>query len=139
MKTKEQANANLAASVTYIPERYKQGVSTADWATKAGSDQAEKNFADSMSQVIASKRRQTEVKKVSNATWMDAAITKGGAVIGQRVREALGKQSAAWNPIYDRVQSDVAKLPPKTTDFRANINNRVTGTVESWKKNSGKL
>jgi hypothetical protein len=92
-----------------------------------------------MSKVIAAKRRQTEVKKVSNAVWMEAAVNKGGAVIGQRVREALGKQSAAWNPIYDRVQADVLRLTPRTTDFRANISNRVVGTVESWKKNSGKL
>lgn len=139
MKTAEQARANLEASITYIPERYKQGVSGADWATKAGSDQAEKNFADKMADVIAKKRRQLEVKKVSNADWQNAAINKGGQVIGQRIRESLNKQSENWKPIYEKVQADVIKLPPKTADFRANVNNRVLGTVEAWKKASGKI
>lgn len=139
MKTKEQAKANLEASISYIPERFKQGVSTADWATKAGSDQAEANYADAVAKAVAAKRRQVNVKKVSNEEWKNAAITKGGAVIGQRIREALDKQSAKWSPIYERVLADVVRLAPRTTDFRTNINQRVVGTVESWKKNSGKL
>jgi hypothetical protein len=139
MKTAEQAKANLEQSITYIPERYKQGVSTADWQTKAASDNAERNYADAISSAVARKSRQLGVKKVSNADWQSSAINKGGAVIGQRIRESLDKQSANWKPIYDRVQSDVLKLAPRTVDFRANVTNRVMGTVESWKKNSGKL
>lgn len=139
MKTKEEARANLEASVAYIPERYKAGVARADWATPAGSDQAERNFADKMSQVISKKTRQLKVKAVSNATWQSAAIEKGGAVIGTRIRDSIDKQSAKWSPIYDRVVSDLARLPARTVDFRTNITNRVVGTVESWKKHSGKL
>lgn len=139
MKTKEEARANLEASVGYIPDRYKAGVSRADWATPAGSDQAERNFADKMSQVIAKKTRQLKIKAVSNATWQAAAMEKGGAVIGSRIRDSIDKQSAKWGPIYDRVVSDVARLPGRTVDFRTNITNRVVGTVESWKKHAGKL
>jgi len=139
MKTADEAKANLAASVSYIPERYKAGVGRADWATPAGSDQAERNFADAMSKVVASKLRQVNVKKVSNSEWQSLAIEKGGAVIGERVRGALEKQAAKWAPIYSGVQADVMRLPPRTVDFRSNITNRVVGTVESWKKHSGKL
>lgn len=139
MKTAEEARANLELSVTYIPERYKTGVARADWATAAGSDQAEKNFADSMAKAITAKKRQVGVRKVTNAAWQALAIEKGGAVIGDRIRTAIPKQAEKWAPIYGRVQADVTRLPPKTIDFRANINNRVTGTVESWKKHSGKL
>ena len=139
MKTKEEARANLEASVTYIPERYRVGVGRADWATPAGSDAAEKNFADAMSAAIAKKTRQLKVKQVSNATWQNLASEKGGAVIGERIRAAIPKQSERWGPIYDRVTSDVARLPKRTLDFRANITSRVVGTVESWKKHSGKL
>jgi len=139
MKTAEEAKANLAASVTYIPDRYKAGVARADWATAAGSDQAERNFADAISKVVANKTRQLAVKKVSNSEWQSQAIEKGGAVIGERVRQALDKQSAKWAPIYSGVQADVMRLPPRTVDFRSNITNRVVGTVESWKKHSGKL
>jgi len=139
LKTKEEARANLEASVAYIPDRYKSGVSRADWATPAGSDQAERNFADAMSKAIGKKTRQMKVKAVSNAEWQKQAIEKGGAVIGERIRQSLDKQSAKWGPIYDRVVSDIARLAPRTVDFRTNITNRVVGTVESWKKNSGKL
>lgn len=139
MKTKEEAKANLEASVAYIPDRYRAGIARADWATAAGSDQAEKNFADSMANAVAKKSRQLKVKQVSNTDWQTAASVKGGAVIGTRIRESLDKQSARWSPIYDRVVADLGRLPPKTVDFRTNITNRVIGTVESWKKHSGKL
>lgn len=139
MKTKEEARANLEASVSYIPERYKVGVGRADWAGPAGSDAAERNFADAMAKAIAAKRRQVKVKQVSNATWQSLASEKGGAVIGERIRSAIPKQSERWGPIYDRVSSDIARLPARTVDFRANVTSRVMGTVESWKKHSGKL
>lgn len=137
MKTKEEARANLEYSIGVIPDRYRVGVGRADWATPAGSDQAEKNFADAMSKAIAAKRRQVNVKKVSNAEWQALARDKGGAVIGERIRGALDKQSANWGPIYDRVVADIGRLPPRTVDFRSNITNRVVGTVEAWKKHSG--
>ena len=139
MKTKEEARANLEASVAYIPDRYKAGVARADWATPAGSDQAEKNFADSMAKAISKKTRQLRVKAVSNSEWQSKAVEKGGAVIGQRIRDSVDKQSAKWGPIYDRVVSDIARMPARTVDFRTNITNRVVGTVEAWKKHSGKL
>ena len=36
------------------------------------------------------------------------------------------------------VASKVASLPPKTIDWRANINNRLVPVVETWKKAAGK-
>ena len=139
MKTKEEAKANLEQSLTFVGDRYTNAVKRADWATKASSDQAERNYAASMSQVIAKKTRQINTKKVSNSTWQEAAATKGGAIIADRMRGALEKQAAKWAPIYDAVVSDVQRLAPRTIDFRTNITNRVVGTVESWKKHSGKL
>lgn len=139
MKTKEEARANLEASITYIPDRYKAGVGRADWATPAGSDQAEKNYAEGVSKAVASKRRQTAIKKIGNTEWQERAVNKGGAVIGERIRASLDKQQANWAPIYDRVVADITRLAPRTTDFRTNITNRVVGTVEAWKKHSGKL
>lgn len=139
MKTKEEARANLEQSLTYVPNRYVAGVKRADWATAAGSDQAEKNFGDSMSRVIAEKRRQVNVKKVSNSEWQEKAANKGGAVIQQRMRESLDKQAANFGAIYDKVVADIQRLPQRTVDFRTNITNRVVGVVEAWKKHSGKM
>lgn len=139
MKTKEEARANLETSLTYVGDRYTNAVKRADWATKASSDQAEKNYAESVARAVSKKSRQIAVKKVSNSSWQEAASVKGGAVIAERMRGALDKQAAKWAPIYDGVVSDVMRLPPRTVDFRTNITNRVVGTVESWKKHSGKL
>lgn len=139
MKTKEEARANLETSLAYVGDRYISAVKRADWATKAGSDNAEKNFAEKMAQVLAKKSRQLAVKKVSNATWQEAAAVKGGAVIATRMRDSLDKQAAHFAPIYDAVVSAVQRLPARTVDFRTNITNRVVGTVEAWKKASGKL
>lgn len=139
MKTKEEARANLEASITFIPDRYRAGIGRADWQTKAASDAAEKNFADAMSQAIAKKTRQLGVRRVANTEWQRLASEKGGAVIGERIRGALDKQAARWGPIYDGVTALVGRLPPKTVDFRANITARLVPTVEQWKKGAGKL
>lgn len=139
MKTKEEAKANLEASITYIPDRYRAGIGRADWATKAGSDAAEKNYADAMAKAVAKKARQLGVRKVSNSEWQTLASEKGGAVIGERIRGALDKQAARWGPIYDGVVSTVGRLPAKTIDFRANITARLVPVVEQWKKGAGKL
>lgn len=139
MKTKEEARANLEASIGFIPERYRSGIAKADWASKAGSDQAERNYADAVSQAVAAKRRQNAVKKVGNSEWQRLASEKGGAVIAERIRGSLDKQSAKWSPIYDQVVSRIGRLPPRGTDFRANVTSRLLPVVETWKKASGKL
>jgi len=139
VKTAAEARANLEAAISYIPDRYEAGIRKADWQSAAGSDQAEANFADQMSKVISEKRRQKGIRSISNADWQSAAIGKGKPVIGERLRAAIDKQSRNWSPIYDRVVAKIAALPPKTTDFRANINNRLVPVVEEWKRASGKL
>ena len=139
MKTKEEARANLEASISYIPDRYRAGIGRADWQTKAASETAEKNFADAMAKVISGKTRQLGVRKVANTEWQRLASEKGGAVIGERIRGALDKQAAKWAPIYDGVVSAVGRLAPRTIDWRANVNNRVMPIVEQWKKGAGKL
>lgn len=138
-KTKEEARANFEASIAYIPARYTAGVRKADWAGPAGSDQAETNYAAGVADAVAKKRRQAKVRQVSNSDWQAAAETKGAPIIGGRISAALGKWMANWGPIYDGVVSKVAALPPKTVDFRANINNRLVPIVEEWKRGAGKL
>ena len=138
-KTKEEARANFEASISYIPARYQAGVQKADWATPAGSDQAESNYAAGVQDAVSKKRRQTKVRQVSNSDWQAAAVKKGAPIIGERIRGSLDKWARNWGPIYDGVVSKVGALPPKTVDFRANINNRLVPVVEEWKRGAGKL
>jgi len=137
-KSLAEARANFEASIGYIPDRYKNGIDRADWATPAKSDAAEKNFADAMSKAIAQKARQKGVANVSNEEWKDAAKNKGAPIIGERIRQALGDWEAGFGPVYSQVQSKVAALPPRTTDWRNNINQRLVPIVETWRKAAGK-
>jgi len=138
VKTKEEARANFEAAVGYIPARYEAGIAKADWLTPAKSDAAEKNYADAVSKAVAAKSRQKGVAKVSNEEWKEAARTKGAPIIGERIRAALGDWVANWGPMYDQVVSKVATLPPKTIDWRQNINTRLVPTVETWRRAAGK-
>ena len=139
VKTKEQARANFEAAVTYIPDRYKAGIMVADWLTPAKSDVAERNYADAVSKAVAEKRRQKAIAAMTNDEWKNAAITKGAPIIAERIRAALDTWLRNWGPMYDQVVSVVSTLPPKTLDWRANINNRLVKVVETWKKAAGKL
>ncbi|MCL6579343.1 MAG: hypothetical protein K6T73_08155 [Candidatus Bathyarchaeota archaeon] len=138
LKTKEEAKANFEASIAYIPNRYVAGVQKADWLGPARSDNAEKNYAAGVQQAVSTKRRQLMISKLSNEEWKSAAIEKGAPIIGQRIAGALNKWLSNWGPMYDQVASKVSALPPKTTDWRANINNRLVPTVETWRKAAGK-
>jgi len=139
LKTKEEARANFEASTSYIPARYEAGVMKAEWQSKAASEAAEKNYAAAVSKAVSGKLRQKGVQKVSNADWQNAAIKKGAPIIGDRIRGALDKWAANWGPMYDKVGAKVTALPPRTTDFRANINSRLVPVVEEWKRAAGKL
>jgi len=139
LKTKEEARANFEAAIAYIPSRYEAGIKKADWLTPAGSDQAEANYATAVSEAVAEKRRQKKIREMANVDWQDAAITKGVPIIGERIRAALDTWITEWGPMYDQVVTTIEKLPPKTLDWRANINNRLVPVVETWKKAAGKL
>lgn len=137
-KTLAEARANFEASTSYIPARYTAGVQKADWLGPAKSDQAEKNYADSVSKAIAKKSRQSAISKISNDDWKNAAVNKGAPIIGARITDALPKWEANFGPMYSTVVSKVAALPPKGTDWRANINSRLVPVVETWRKAAGK-
>jgi hypothetical protein len=138
VKTKEIARRNFETAVTYIPDRYRAGVGIANWYEPAKSDTAERNYADAVSKAVAEKRRQKAISALNNDVWKNAAINKGAPIIAERIRGALDKWIAVWGPMYDQVVSVVAGLPPKTIDWRANINNRLVKVVETWKRAAGK-
>lgn len=139
MKSADQARANFQAAIAYIPARYSAGVQVADWLTPAKSDAAERNYADGVGQAVANKTRQRAIASLTNDDWKNAAIQKGAPIIGTRIQNALDKWMANWSPIYAKVQTSVAALPPSTVDYMANINNRLVPTVKAWKTASGNL
>lgn len=137
-KTLEEARANFEASVSYIPARYEAGVDKANWLDPAKSAQAEKNYADGVGKAVAAKSRQKAIAGMSNEDWKNAAKTKGAAIIGTRISEAVPKWAAKFGEVYAKVLPTVQALPPKTTDWRSNITKRLVPTVEAWRKAAGR-
>ena len=138
MKTAQEARENFDAATGSMPDRYKKGIARADWRGPAGSDEAETNYAEGTQAAVAAKSRQRGVNAVTNEDWRDKSIRDGGAVIGTRTKDSLDKWMQKWGPMYEQVQNRVAGLPARTRDFRTNIANRLTPTVEAWKQASGK-
>ncbi|GAI77005.1 unnamed protein product, partial [marine sediment metagenome] len=79
------------------------------------------------------------IKKISNEIWRDGAIKKGAPRIGEAIRGALDKYATNFGAVYSGIVSLVPTLPPRTTDYIANIDNRLKAVVRQWKKGAGKL
>lgn len=139
MKTVEEARANLENSIGYIPARYEAGVNKADWFTPAASPQAETNYAAGVTRAVTNKTRQKAIRKLSNEVWKTGAITKGAPRIGEAIRGSLDKYATNFGAVYSGIVSLVPTLPPRTTDYIANIDNRLKAVVKQWKKGAGKL
>jgi predicted transcriptional regulator len=134
-RTLDQAKTNLEGAVSKIPDRYRQGVETAEWSKYAASDQAEKNYAASMSSVLSEKRRQAGVKRVGDETWRNGALTKGATVIGSRIRDSLDKWAERFGRVYEPVRRKLATLPEPGLDAMENIDKRLKPVVKAWQEN----
>jgi len=103
------ANSGANASSTYQMMIAKNTT----WFAQATSDTAEQNWATGVTVAANEKRRNAGLKsKTSQSLWSSAAITKGGAIIGQRITAAADKQSTAWAPYYNALAA--LTLPDKT-------------------------
>ena len=50
-----------------------------------------------------------------------------------RIREALDKWEQNWRPKYEQVLRVLETLPPRTTDWNTNIEQRLKPIVAAWK------
>lgn len=138
-KTLEEARKNFEGATGTMGSRYQAAVSRADWHTAAASEQSEQNYREGVQRAVSEGTRQKKIQAMSNEDWRRGAVSKGAPIIGQRTSAALGKWQAKFGPIYSQVLTTVGALPPKTLDFRQNIQTRLVSTVEAWKRAAGKL
>lgn len=127
----ETARANLEASIPLIPGRYQEGVSRAEWAKYAGSDQAETNFGQRMQQVISSKSRQAGVRRAGDQAWKTGALDKGVSRIGSGVQSGLDKYARNFGTVYAAITRTVQSLPARGIDPMANIDKRLKPVVQA--------
>jgi len=123
------AKKNFEDAASLVPERYKQGVSSADWKEAAMSDAAESLYAQKLQEAIQKKKRQKGIAKVSNEEWRSNAVNKGAAKIGTAMRLASNKWATAIAPYFEALRN--LSLPEKTADPMANIDNRLKRVVEA--------
>jgi hypothetical protein len=131
----DEARANLEASISVIPERYRTAVERAEFVKYAASDAAEKNWADKVSMAIQAKSRQAGVRRAGDAAWKAGALNKGVARIGEGLRQGLDKWHQNFSKPYAAVVSVVQGLPPKGIDPIANIDARAKPVVRAFVQN----
>jgi len=137
-KTIQQAVENLRSVSTLIGPRYTMGINNADWQGPASSDQAEINYGVGVNAAIAAGTRRAGILGVSNQAWQTASVTKGAAVIGQRIVDALPKYQANFAPILTAMSTAAAALPPRTTSASQNVTNRLLPIIRAAQEAAGK-
>lgn len=123
VKSQQQITANFIASTNQVPQKYQQGVQSADWQSAASSEQAEANYAQGVQEAAQRKSRQSGVSKVSNQTWQQAAAQVGATRIADGMRRAANKQAQNWAPYRQVIEG--TDLPARTRDAATNVQNRV--------------
>lgn len=137
-KTVQQAADNLRTASATMGARYAIGIQGADWQTPAASDQAEVNWGTGVQRAMADGSRRTGILAVSNSVWQQLAISKGQAVIGTRVVDALDKYMRKFGPVLTAMNTAAAALPPRTASATQNVQNRLLPIIAAAKGAVGK-
>lgn len=130
-KSAAEARDHLRDIVPKIAERYKAGTARAAYAEGAASDEAEANFAVSMSAAIAAKSRQSACREAEPA-YKRGCADKGAPIIGARITLSLDKYLTNFGTVYGRILPIVDALPRRGLDAMANIDARLKPTVAAW-------
>lgn len=131
MRTIQQATNNFKASVSTVPERYKQGVQGADWAGAVSRPETQQNWSAGVAKAASEGRYAKGVARVSNEEWKKMASEKGAASIGQGMLLGAEKYARRFAPILTAMQNAVQGLPPRGTDAMANIDARLKPVVNA--------
>jgi hypothetical protein len=127
VKSLETIKKNFEAGATVAPSRYVDGVKAASWKDAASSPEAEALYAAKVSEAVATGRRAAAIEKVSDSTWRDSAVKKGGARIGEGMRAAVDKQASNFAPFRSALEA--VSLPARSADAMSNVDNRVKPIV----------
>ena len=122
VKSSETIKKNYTASAALVPERFRTGVSGAQW--KDSALQGQGLYVQMLSDPAVLARRTKGIDRVSDESWRTDTINKGAAVIGSRMTGAADKQVSRFAP-YAAVLQGI-ELAPRTADPATNVANRVT-------------
>lgn len=137
-KTIQNAVDNLRQVAPLIGDRYRQGITGADWQGPASSDEAEANWGAGVQRAITSGSRRNGILSVTNSQWQQASITKGAAVIGNRIVEALDKYQRNFGPILTAMNQEASQLPARSGSAAQNVTTRLLPIIRAAQIAAGK-
>lgn len=137
-KTVQQAADNLRTAAATMGPRYSIGIQGADWQGPASSDQAEQNWGTGVQRAMADGSRRAGILAVTNQQWQQLSISKGSAVIGQRVTDSLDKYMRNFGPILQAMNAASGILPPRTASATQNVQQRLLPIIAAAKEAAGK-
>lgn len=130
-RTAAEATANLQASLGTIGSRYEQGIKAADWADAASSNEAEENWIAGLQEAFGNNKRQNRIREVGDKFWRARSIDKGASALAAGIRASLGKYEQNYGQVLAAIQSTLQQLPPRSRDWRTNIEQRQIPVVEA--------
>lgn len=120
--------SNYESSIARVPTNYKTGVQGAQNVIAKGVA-AEELYAAKTQEAIASKRRATNLAKVTDAEWKAAASDKGARRIGEGMTKSLPKFNKGISEVLGVIQG--VEIAPRTADPMANVDGRVKPIVSA--------
>ena len=103
------------------------------------STQAEANYKDGVQKAISNGSRLKGLNKVTDEDWKRMSKDKGAANIAKGMELSKQKYLQNVTPTMNAAISAIKSAPPKTTDYKTNVQNRLLKVIEAQKKAAGKL
>jgi hypothetical protein len=116
---------------------YGSQVQGAAWATYAGSDKAESNYATATQAAIAAKSRMTAVNKVGDTAWKAGVSSVGVGRYGAGVTASAPKMSSAMGKLIPAIDSVRKGLGPRGVRGSAENQTRMTKFSTDLSKQRG--
>lgn len=130
IKSAAEIDKRYKDGISRAPAAYKAGVTaTTDWQEKASSNEAEDLYAAKIREAVSAKSRQRGVSRVSNADWKNRASDVGSARIGPGMTANADKRTKNFEPYRSAIEG--VSLPAKGADPIANVDNRVKPIVSA--------
>lgn len=125
---KSEYASRTSASSQKLVRRY---VNKTGKLEAAASDHAQKNYISGVTDPEAQKRRQTNLRKLSESELNAAMEAKGGSAYAAGTSAAQDKWAKNVTPYLENADKIVASLPPRSRDPIANVNNRLIPLVKA--------
>ncbi len=128
--------SGTTANASKLVRNYTQATGKLDAAT---SSSAQSNYESAMRDPKVLARRNSELKKLSEADLNNGMVQSGESAYRDGTANSAQKAMAAVGPYLDKIDATLPSLKPRTRDAVTNVTNRVAPLAKALQdlKNSG--